>query len=779
MSLTYSAAVEQTITAGEQIHQIVNGTATTEVTVEDGSKVPSIRKALLDNFYFKDPIAWQVGQTENVFNQLRQFTDGSWWYAPSATASNPISMGSTPVGNPLWKIYDFDAIGKLTPQLRESLRRSYAEAGYNLVAGSFEAGGTLVNANDVLLQERTGKAFSGPAGPVAAGTDPASGGFVDRSSALLRGVSQKTFSTTVAMTSAAATLKIGDLVSTAGHTTVGVGSADYVVSTDIARPFLDISLGDGRIAKMLIKEYIDPASCGVDTTGVQPASLALAEISKHGSISWIGSLYIDQEFIFAAGNDLIGQGERKSKLLFKNVGVGKGIVKSTRSRFYNFGATLKDPLSTFDGQMITVSAQYDYHVYSLLPPATTGFNRVVSDKRSDIFAISSGGTAVSGLSTGRFLVLDTGSINGVPSPTLATQIGIYGGRYPNCTALGFYCPLTLLSRTDDANQGTPWIHDNRFDGWNLKNNVVELEALVQSVTPRGGSFTDNIAANWVVQPYNNSRRIANLEAPGVKFLDCFFWDQHLYPDPSKLIVLRKSASGGIDWIVRSSFYDEQRPVVEFVRCPIMRDKFSVENITTNIWPAVIKITDKFGNGDCVGDVQILKNITSGTNIHRFMAVNFAPPQVVGSVAQCTFKIKSKWPLAADPFRGAIYAIDIAINVRLTATGFEVKTHLLTPYTGIKTGIDIYADNPRLVNGEYMLDIVASQNGVAAPFPSIRLNDNPLQNGDWQLSNTYGIVLPLPFGHGATALSGAAVKIVDTLDLIAANTVTSKKTAISI
>jgi len=70
--------------------------------------------------------------------------------------------------------------------LREALRRSYAEAGYKLVAGSFEAGGTLVNTNDVLLQERTGKAFSGPAGTVAAGTNPSSGGFVDRSLALLR-----------------------------------------------------------------------------------------------------------------------------------------------------------------------------------------------------------------------------------------------------------------------------------------------------------------------------------------------------------------------------------------------------------------------------------------------------------------------------------------------------------------------------------------------------------------------------------------------------------------
>lgn len=68
---------------------------------------------------------------------------------------------------------------------RESLRRSYAEAGYNVV-GTFQAGFTYVNANDVGIDEATGKAFSGPAGTVAAGTNPASGGFVDRSSELLR-----------------------------------------------------------------------------------------------------------------------------------------------------------------------------------------------------------------------------------------------------------------------------------------------------------------------------------------------------------------------------------------------------------------------------------------------------------------------------------------------------------------------------------------------------------------------------------------------------------------
>ncbi len=68
----------------------------------------------------------------------------------------------------------------------EALRRSCAEAGYTLVTGSFESGGKLVNASDVLLQERTGKVFSGPAGTVAAGTNPIGGGFTDQSGKLLR-----------------------------------------------------------------------------------------------------------------------------------------------------------------------------------------------------------------------------------------------------------------------------------------------------------------------------------------------------------------------------------------------------------------------------------------------------------------------------------------------------------------------------------------------------------------------------------------------------------------
>ncbi|MGL5155503.1 MAG: hypothetical protein ACRC9H_11365 [Aeromonas veronii] len=126
--------------------------------------------------------------------------------------STPASTGGISVG--AW-ISRFDP--ELRIQVREVQRRSYAEAGYNLVAGSFEAGGTLVNTNDVLLQERTGKAFSGPAGAVAAGTNPASGGFVDRSDELLRAtyfsgpvrsLSQSQFSISAAMDSATQTAKV-------------------------------------------------------------------------------------------------------------------------------------------------------------------------------------------------------------------------------------------------------------------------------------------------------------------------------------------------------------------------------------------------------------------------------------------------------------------------------------------------------------------------------------------------------------------------------------------
>ena len=148
-----------------------------------------------------------VGQ-EYTFNSLLYMFDGVKWVT-KGTGYNPVQdlykMYASDAGASLVGVHGYDNVqaavehlnsvdGNLQAQIntkinadfvsrfdREALRRSYADAGYNLVIGSFESGGTLVNANDVLLQESTGKAFSGPSGTVTAGTNPASGGFVDRS----------------------------------------------------------------------------------------------------------------------------------------------------------------------------------------------------------------------------------------------------------------------------------------------------------------------------------------------------------------------------------------------------------------------------------------------------------------------------------------------------------------------------------------------------------------------------------------------------------------------
>lgn len=95
---------------------------------------------------------------------------GQVWYGPDMSTIDPQT-----------------AISILGSQSREALRRSYLESGYTLVNGSFETGGVLSKPNDVMLQESSGKAYSGPSGAVQAGTAPSSGQFIDRSGELLKG----------------------------------------------------------------------------------------------------------------------------------------------------------------------------------------------------------------------------------------------------------------------------------------------------------------------------------------------------------------------------------------------------------------------------------------------------------------------------------------------------------------------------------------------------------------------------------------------------------------
>ena len=116
---------------------------------------------------------------------------------------------------------------------REALRRSYAEAGYNLVDGSFDAGGTLVNVNDALLHEATCEAYSwdGPLPKVVhAGSSPSStggvgtGAWVDRSNVTLRSELGEEYDTVHDMINMSMPSdKLGAVVSTRGYKSKGDG----------------------------------------------------------------------------------------------------------------------------------------------------------------------------------------------------------------------------------------------------------------------------------------------------------------------------------------------------------------------------------------------------------------------------------------------------------------------------------------------------------------------------------------------------------------------------
>lgn len=160
---------------------------TSEKNIEDLSaqSFEALRRSYAEAGYTMVPGSFEDGGTLTSATDVLLYKSNGKAYSWGGTLQKVVPVGSTPsssggIGAGAWvDRTDVTLRDEITPSVTEALRRSYAEAGYNLVDGSFEAGGTLVNANDVLLQERTGKAFTGPAGTVAAGTDPASGGFVD------------------------------------------------------------------------------------------------------------------------------------------------------------------------------------------------------------------------------------------------------------------------------------------------------------------------------------------------------------------------------------------------------------------------------------------------------------------------------------------------------------------------------------------------------------------------------------------------------------------------
>lgn len=218
------------------------GTATNPVTGQTQQTLPSI----LADLGF-DVQSW-TSSTGGVLASANQVflndTSGSLglgdYYAWGGTFPKTVPAGTDPALPTSGYIMRSSRFA--TTQAREALRRSYAEAGYNLVDGSFEAGGTLVNVNDVLLQERTGKAFSGPAGTVAAGTNPASGGFVSRESDTVRGAAIS-FASVAAMLADTRMLPTETIYCSGGTFWQRIAASSPSVIADF-KPVTDVCLDD-------------------------------------------------------------------------------------------------------------------------------------------------------------------------------------------------------------------------------------------------------------------------------------------------------------------------------------------------------------------------------------------------------------------------------------------------------------------------------------------------------------------------------------------------------
>ena len=100
MSIKYPAtnleeATQSIIDSANKEHVFINGKVGDSYTDGEGNRVKSLRTLITDSFYFLPPKDWVEGANETVLNQPRMF-EGTLYFAPTATTTNPIQMGAAP-----------------------------------------------------------------------------------------------------------------------------------------------------------------------------------------------------------------------------------------------------------------------------------------------------------------------------------------------------------------------------------------------------------------------------------------------------------------------------------------------------------------------------------------------------------------------------------------------------------------------------------------------------------------------------------------------------------
>ena len=215
----------------------------------------------------------------------------------------------------------YNPAAKLSPTVRSNIQRLAAEAGYNLVSGSFEDGGSLTTAVDVLWSQLEGKYYSW-AGTfpkvVSAGSTPTTtggvgaGAWVDRTQYVLRdeiGVIVKTFSTASAMI-ADSSLQVSDKCRIVGYSNIFDGGWNTfdIQSSGAADGGSVIALSNGLFAVGLFESMtVRPEQFG----GSFISAKAFAKTKKYpliltdGVVYDVGSSSVDVDIY---DEEIIGEG---------------------------------------------------------------------------------------------------------------------------------------------------------------------------------------------------------------------------------------------------------------------------------------------------------------------------------------------------------------------------------------------------------------------------------------------------------------------------------------